>query len=101
MLLANGHHASGPSKEEIEQEKAKLRQEFEEKMIELKQQYQAEQKSNARLQEDLSKLKATYDEAAARVSAGNLEGRAGATTPDGSPTHGAGTAIDSKEALKR
>jgi kinesin family protein 3/17 len=51
----------------MEAERAKLRAEFEEAMNELKAQYQNEQKSKAKLQQDLLALRAEYDRASEEI----------------------------------
>lgn len=43
-------------------------QEFEEKLNELKGKYEAEQMSNAKLQEDMNKLKSQYDQQLAQYT---------------------------------
>ncbi|KAI6211810.1 Kinesin-like protein [Aphelenchoides besseyi] len=63
---------SGPtetSTEEIEAIKERLREEFAQSMAELRASYENEQKSKAKLEEDLSKLREQYEKATADVEA--------------------------------
>ncbi|KAI6175419.1 Kinesin domain containing protein [Aphelenchoides bicaudatus] len=61
--------ASAHGGEDIETLKEKLRAEFAQSMNELKNQYESEQKSKAKLEEDLVKLKHQYEKATSDVEA--------------------------------
>lgn len=62
-----GSAAPVVDQEAIEEEKRKLRDEYQAQMEALKQQYQAEQSSKAQLQAEMKKLKEQYDESVAKV----------------------------------
>ncbi|XP_063798144.1 kinesin-like protein KIF17 isoform X2 [Pseudophryne corroboree] len=57
----NGHGA------DVEAEKQMIRQEYEERFARLKAEYEAEQKSRARLEDDISNLRNSYDQQLATV----------------------------------
>lgn len=64
------HHPVTPAPEhDVEAIKAKLREEFAQSMAELKSNYEKEQKSKAKLEEDLTKLKRDYEQASKDVEA--------------------------------
>ncbi|XP_050410130.1 osmotic avoidance abnormal protein 3 isoform X2 [Patella vulgata] len=52
---------SGITREELEEEKERLRQEYETEMSEMKQMYEAEKTNKGRLEEDMQKLRHFYD----------------------------------------
>uniref|UniRef100_T1JLH8 Kinesin-like protein n=1 Tax=Strigamia maritima TaxID=126957 RepID=T1JLH8_STRMM len=54
--------------DEVNKEKERLKQEYEQMMHELKEKYHAEQRSNAKLQEHVSSLKQKYEEELANLS---------------------------------
>ena len=89
--------AGGGGGVDVEAEKAKLREEYEREMADLKSQYAQEKTSNAALQEEMKKLKSGYDDAVSKVSSGAAAPK-GITAPNSSPTHGA---MDTQDAIKR
>ncbi|XP_067873631.1 kinesin-like protein KIF17 isoform X2 [Heterodontus francisci] len=54
---------------EIEIEKENMRQEYEQKLSKIKADYEAEQKSNVKLQEDIENLRSSYEMKLARIEA--------------------------------
>ncbi|XP_032903955.1 kinesin-like protein KIF17 [Amblyraja radiata] len=54
---------------EIEIEKENIRQEYEQKLLKIKADYEAEQKSNVKLQEDIEKLRSSFELKMAHVEA--------------------------------
>ncbi|XP_042199673.1 kinesin-like protein KIF17 isoform X2 [Callorhinchus milii] len=59
--LASNSSQNSSAREEAEVEKEKIRQEYEQRLAKMKADYEAEQKSNARLQEDIEKLRSSYE----------------------------------------
>ena len=59
-----------PTEHDVEVEKAKLREEFEMAMRELRSQYENEQKSKEKLASDLQSLKTQYDKANKEIDQG-------------------------------
>lgn len=66
--------SSTPNPEELESIKEKLRAEFAQSMNELRASYESEQKSKAKLEEDLAKLRQQYEKAAADVELARKSG---------------------------
>ncbi|CAD5219598.1 unnamed protein product [Bursaphelenchus okinawaensis] len=63
------HHDVGKPPQDMEEVKKKLREEFALQMEQLRESYEHEQKSKAKLEEDLNKLKRQYERASAEVEA--------------------------------
>nr|DBA15662.1 TPA: hypothetical protein GDO54_003135 [Pyxicephalus adspersus] len=75
----NGHEV------DVEAEKQLIRQEYEERFARLKAEYEAEQKSRARLEEDICNLRTSYDQQLASMEE-DLKKRTGASVTVGGPS---------------